>query len=131
MDARTKAKKETKKIMVPRAKNEKRNINDYANHCVQKWSEYPCRLGWRHGCKNGICWSQCHGAWLLAGDGEWCYVQKPRDKVKEGLLTIRIGHTLTASVTKIVRTTWPTATPAKAPAHWDKGPLAESVQDKT
>merc|ERR1719193_2586839 len=56
--------------------------NDWRTKCFEKWSEYPCKLGFRHGCKNGICWSQCNAAWTVTwGSSEWCYVYEDNPNV--------------------------------------------------
>jgi len=62
------------------------DINRWANHCYdgKNWKDYPCKLGWRHGCREGACWSQCHGGWMLKGAAEWCWVGEGKPKKEAG-----------------------------------------------
>merc|ERR550534_2180734 len=52
--------------------------NKWDTHCttLREWGKYPCKLGWRHGCDEGVCFSQCNAAWpentLTV---EWCWVE--------------------------------------------------------
>jgi len=58
--------------------------NTWKNHCHESWNEYPCRLGWRHGCQNELCWSQCIFMLPLKKVGEWCWVQTEKSVNETG-----------------------------------------------
>jgi len=67
------------------SKTESKEINDWATHCFKGWDQYPCKLGFRHGCKQGICWSQCDAAWRLDWlTAEWCWVMQPKEEDQDG-----------------------------------------------
>jgi len=63
---------DTKTLVKKPKKSDEAETNTHGNHCAESWSEWPCRLGWRHGCRNGICWKQCTTLPIL---NEWCWVQ--------------------------------------------------------
>jgi len=55
--------------------------NENENACYGGWGQYPCKLGWTHGCEKGYCWSQCNAAWAYTEFcqicdiyAEWCWV---------------------------------------------------------
>jgi len=63
-------------------KPKENETNTWSNHCYDGWKPAPCRLGFRHGCKYGNCWSQCNAAWKFGSDwfggAEWCWVYEPK-----------------------------------------------------
>jgi len=74
---------DTKTLLGVTKKPNKNETNEWSNHCMgdgvlQDWSKYPCRLGWRHGCNEGICWSQCNAVMRLSAAAEWCYVKESK-----------------------------------------------------